>query len=313
VAEEHSRLSAGSLTRAAGTREAGGVLGQQQTVGGLVVELMHRLGGLEDAEHEARDLLAALLDVPRHWPLLKENKWVEHDVWMRACAAADKRAAGAPVAYAVGRASFRNLVLAVDERVLIPRPETELLVDLVLTNARPGGVAIDVGTGSGAIAIALAMEGKFSRVVATDISEDALDVARGNAQRIGASGIEFRAGDLLRPTGDGIGNGAVTAVVANPPYISFSEIAELPTSVRDWEPMIALLSARDGLQATARLVRQAAQRLESSGLLALEVDTRRAVIVAELIASNSHYDNVSVHLDLTGRERFVLARRRNTE
>lgn len=284
----------------------------RQTVSGLVEELARRLRPVEEPAREARDLLAALLDVPRHWPLLKENKWVEHDVWIRACAAADKRAAGAPLAYAVGRASFRNLVLTVDERVLIPRPETELLVDLVLQHSRPDGVVVDVGTGSGAIAIALAMEGQFSRVLATDISVDALDVARENAQRLGAGNIEFRAGDLLQVAGGSSGE-QVTAVVANPPYISFSEIAELPASVRDWEPMIALLSARDGLQATARLVRQAARRLESSGLLALEVDTRRAAIVAELIASNSHYENVSVHLDLTGRERYVLARRRKTE
>jgi release factor glutamine methyltransferase len=283
----------------------------RQTVSGLVEELARRLRSVEAPVREARDLLAALLDVPRHWPLLKENKWVEHDVWMRACAAADKRAAGAPLAYAVGRASFRHLVLTVDERVLIPRPETELLVDLVLKHARPGGVAIDAGTGSGAIAIALAMEGKFSRVLATDISVDALEVARGNAQRVGAN-IDFLVGDLLGPTAGGNGP-RVNAIVCNPPYISFSEIGELPESVRDWEPMIALLSARDGLQTTARLVRQAAQRLESSGLLALEVDTRRAALVAELIASNSNYENVSVHLDLTGRERFVLARRRRTE
>jgi release factor glutamine methyltransferase len=284
----------------------------RQTVSGLVEELARRLRSVDEPVREARDLLAALLDVPRHWPLLKENKWVEHDVWTRACAAADKRAAGAPLAYAVGRASFRSLVLTVDERVLIPRPETELLVDLVLKQARPDGVAIDVGTGSGAIAIALAKEGRFSRMIATDISVDALDVARENAHRLGASNIAFLAGDLLKVAGRSSG-WQVTAVVANLPYVSFSEIAELPASVRDWEPMIALLSARDGLQTTARLVRQAAQRLEPSGLLALEVDTRRAAIVAELIASNSHYDNVSVHLDLTGRERFVLARRRTTE
>jgi release factor glutamine methyltransferase len=283
----------------------------RQSVSGLVEELARRLRSVEEPVREARDLLAALLDVPRHWPLLKENKWVEHDVWIRACAAADKRAAGAPLAYAVGRASFRHLVLTVDERVLIPRPETELLVDLVLKHARPGGVAIDAGTGSGAIAIALAMEGKFSRVLATDISVDALEVARGNAQRVGAN-IDFLVGDLLGPTAGGNGP-RVNAIVCNPPYISFSEIGALPASVRDWEPMIALISARDGLQTTARLVRQAAQRLESSGVLALEVDTRRAALVAELIASNSNYENVSVHLDLTGRERFVLARRRRTE
>src|SRR5207247_354745 len=100
-------------------------LGSRQTVGGLVEEVARMLAELEDPMREARDIVAALLDVPRHWPLLHANKWVEADVWRRACAAADKHAAGAPLAYAVGRASFRELTLEVDERVLIPRPETE--------------------------------------------------------------------------------------------------------------------------------------------------------------------------------------------
>src|SRR5207237_1101618 len=138
-----------------------------------------------------------LLDVPRHWPLLWSDKWVEADVWHRACAAADRRASGAPLAYAVGRANFRELTLAVDERVLIPRPETELLVDLVLARRRTG-IVVDVGTGSGAIALALATEGSFERVIATDISRDALDVARTNADTH-ARAVELLHGDLLGP------------------------------------------------------------------------------------------------------------------
>ncbi len=276
---------------------------------------------------EARDLLAALLDVPRHWPLVHENEAVEAETRRRALAAAGKRAAGAPLAYAVGRANFRSLTLDVDERVLIPRPETELLVDLVLERVAAGGVAVDVGTGSGAIAIALAMEGRFERVVGTDISADALDVALANAQRLGARNMEFVQGDLLqtsnverhtsdverwtfdveRLTSD------VRVVVSNPPYIAFSEIAELPASVRDWEPAIALYSARDGLATTAQLVRQAGARLESGGLLALEVDARRASLVAELVSSDPRYRDVNVKQDMTGRERFVLATRREAE
>lgn len=286
------------------------VLSSRHTVGGLVQEIADRLG-VEDPEDpaEARDLLAALLDVPRHWPVLRENKWVEKNIWSRACAAADKRAAGAPLAYAVGRANFRQLTLDVDERVLIPRPETELLVDLVLERCRLGGTVVDVGTGSGAIALSLAMEGKFERIIATDVSADALDVARSNAQPLGTRNVEFVHGDLLHPVPGPVGP-TLAAVVSNPPYISFSEIAELPASVRDWEPMMALLSARDGLDTTARLVRQAAARLEPDGLLALEVDARRAALVAEMVSSDARYGDVSVHLDLAGRERFVLATRR---
>jgi release factor glutamine methyltransferase len=284
-------------------------LGSRQSVAGLVQEIARRLDGLEDSMREARDIVAALLDVPRHWPLLHANKWVEAEVWRRACAAADKRAAGAPLAYAVGRASFRKLRLEVDERVLIPRPETELLVDLVLERCAPGGIAMDVGTGSGAIAIALATEGKFDRVIATDISLDALDVARKNSERY-STNIELVHGSLLATSDVGRRTSDVRAVVSNPPYISYDEIAGLPASVRDWEPMIALLSGRGGLAITAQLVRKAAARLEPGGLLALEVDARRVSLITELVSSEVRYEGVTVLLDLAGRERFVLATRR---
>ena len=292
------------------TASRGATLGSAQTVGSLVDELAKRLerGGIGEPTREARDLLAALLDVPRHWPLLRANKWVESDVWQRACMAADKRASGAPLAYAVRRASFRTLTLHVDERVLIPRPETELLVDLVLNRCRPGGTAIDVGTGSGAIAISLAVEGKFDRVIATDISMDALDVASANATRY-MSKIDFLVGDLLN-TAEASAGRRLSVVVSNPPYISFADIDALPRAVRDWEPAVALFSGRDGMAVTARLVRQAAAQLIPGGLLALEVDARRASLAAELVASDARYEGVSVHLDLVGRERFVLATRR---
>ena len=292
-------------------------IGARQTVADLVEEVGSRLSVRREpsAERrepraESRELIAALLDVPRHWPLLRSNKWVEQGVWQRACAAADRRAAGAPLAYAVGKANFRELTLEVDERVLIPRPETELLVDLVLQRAAPGGIAVDVGTGSGAIAIALATEGRFQRVIATDISTDALAVARSNAARAGATTLVFSAGSLLRtPEVRRLASG-IAAVVSNPPYISFDEMAQLPRSVRDWEPALALLSPGDGLAVTARLVKQAARQLQTGGLLALEVDARRAALVAEMVAADGRFDEVTVKLDLAGRERFVLATRR---
>lgn len=297
-----------------GRRTPASPVGARQSVGDLVDEIARRLDDLDDLDdpmREARDLLAALLDVPRHWPLLRSNKWVEASVWARACAAADKRASGAPLAYAVGRASFRSLTLEVDERVLIPRPETELLVDLVLQRVAPGGVAIDVGTGSGAIALALATEGKFDRVIATDASRDALDVARANAQRLGVASVDFLAGSLLKPAA-GIGQRA-TAIVSNPPYITFDEVDQLPSSVRDWEPVVALLSPREGMAITARLVRQAPGCLKPGGLLALEVDARRASLVAELVSADARFSEVTVELDLAGRERFVLATLREGE
>jgi release factor glutamine methyltransferase len=287
------------------------IVGSRQDVAGLVEQIAKRLTMLENPLREARELVAALLDVPRHWPLLHENRWVDNEVWLRAMAAAARRARGAPLAYAVRRANFRDLTLDVDERVLIPRPETEQLVDLVLESA-PRGIAVDVGTGSGAIAISLATEGRFAGVIGTDISRDALEVARGNAARCGAT-IDFRHTSLLSSVpATSTSDHGLAAVVSNPPYISLDEAADLPASVRDWEPPVALYSNRQGLALTAQLVRQAAARLAPGGLLALEVDARRASLVAELVSTNSRYDGVRLILDLAGRERFVLATRRST-
>jgi release factor glutamine methyltransferase len=308
------------VARAAGVgrRTSASGLSSDQSVRAVVDEIAALLASrpeIDEPVREARELVAALLDVPKHWPLLHGEKWVDATVRIRARAAAEQRAAGAPLAYAVRKANFRKLNLHVDERVLIPRPETEMLVELVLDRCGTGagGTAIDVGTGSGAIAIALATEGRFERVIATDISSDALDVARGNAARYGGD-IDFLEGDLMSTSDDrrqtSEGKPDVRVVVSNPPYIAYDEIRALPASVRDWEPMIALLSGRDGLAVTARLVRQAATRLRPGGLLALEVDARRASLVAELVSTDARYDGVSVQLDLAGRERFVLATRR---
>ena len=259
---------------------------------------------------EARDLLALMRDQPRHWSVLHGDRPVTATEITDARRAAEKRAAGAPLAYAVGRASFRHLMLHVDERVLIPRPETELLVEIVLsrTAGAHGGIAVDVGTGSGAIALALATEGAFARVIATDVSRDALDVARGNASRLGAR-VDFRQGSLLGP----VPERGLCAVVSNPPYIAYEEAEALPASVRDWEPAVALYSGASGMDATARLVAEAAPALAPWGVLALEVDARRASTAAELVVAHGAFDDVQVMLDLTGRERFVVARRRLEE
>jgi release factor glutamine methyltransferase len=228
-------------------------------------------------------------------------------------AAADLRLRGAPLAYAVGRATFRHLTLEVDQRVLIPRPETEQLVEIVLeeTAATPGGVAIDVGTGSGSIALSLGAEGQFSRIYGTDVSLDALAVARRNADLCRPqlrAPVEFLHGSLLGPLADV----RARVVVSNPPYIALGEAAALPSSVRDWEPAVALFSGSDGLRATARLVREAADLLVPGGLFAIEVDVRRASLAAEMVSRERRFHAIRVELDLTGRERFVLARRQET-
>ncbi len=275
----------------------------------LRVEIAELLAnaGIEDARREARDLIAAVLDQPRFWPITHASHVLDGDAVR---AAAERRAQGMPFAYAVGKAAFRHLTLVVDQRVLIPRQETEHLVDLVLAATEGRGVVADIGTGSGCIALALATEGEFERIIATDISHESKAVARTNADLQSdkcRSPVEIRVGNLLEPltTQD-----RITAVVSNPPYIAPHEMAELPSSVRDWEPHVALVSADEGLACTNRIIDQAAALLTSGGLLALECDSRRAQRVAHYARQNGAYHDVKVHSDFTGRERYVLAHKR---
>ena len=265
--------------------------------------------GISDAQRESRDIVAALLDVPKFWPASNFRAPASIGLLEQVLQAAEKRATGAPFAYAVGRACFRHLTLDVDERVLIPRVETEVLVETILERCKGNaGAVADVGTGSGAIALSLAFEREFERIIATDVSLDALDVARANAHALRdilKSGVEFRHGALLAP----LAGEKLDGIVSNPPYISFAEAGDLPPSVRDWEPMVALTCGQDGLAMTRELIRHAASLLKPEGFIALEVDTRRAGTVAETVAVDGRYRDVEVLLDLTGRERFVFARR----
>jgi release factor glutamine methyltransferase len=265
--------------------------------------------GVAEPQREAREIVAAVLDVPKFWAAANAVADASPQVARSVIRAAMKRASGMPLAYAVGRASFRHLTLEVDERVLIPRVETEVLVERVLEHCSPKTRTIaDVGTGSGAIALSLAFEGAFERVFATDVSLDAINVATANAASLSKglqSPVVFRHGSLLAP----LRGEKLDVIVCNPPYISFAEIGELPADVRDWEPSVALLCAQDGLSVTRELIHQAPGVIASGGLLALEVDTVRAGIVAETIAVDERYAEIEVLLDLTGRERFVFARR----
>ena len=262
---------------------------------------------IENPREEARALLVSLLDVRRSWPAYHADELLSPQVVDALERAAAKRARGAPIQYATGRAAFRHLTLAVDERVLIPRPETEVLVDLALERCDRGTV-VDVGTGSGCIALSLASEGCFARVIATDVSAGALVVARENAARLRAvlrTPVELREGSLLAP----LAGERVRMIVSNPPYIAPSEAAALPSLVRDWEPAIALYSPDEGMAHITALGRDAAAVLEPGGWLLLEVDARRAALAAETVSASGWYQEVAVHRDLTGRDRFVVARR----
>jgi release factor glutamine methyltransferase len=206
--------------------------------------------------------------------------------------------------------SFRHLDLTIDPRALIPRPETEGLVELVLRVGRAtadgqratGGVAADVGTGCGCIALALATEGNFKRVIAVEQSRDAAALARENVVRVAPPvPVEVREGDLLGP----LEGERCRVIVANPPYLTEAEYAALDPAVREFEPREALVSGARGLDATRAIFAGAHAVLEPGGLLALEVDERRAEAVVTLAAAFGW--RAAVHRDLFARDRYVLA------
>lgn len=211
-------------------------------------------------------------------------------------------AAGAPLEHVTGVAGFRHLELRSDARALIPRPETEGLVGLVLERVQRGTVA-DIGTGSGAIALALAEEGDFDIVVGVDSSPDALELARENAGRTGLH-IALVEGHLSAP----LATGRLDAVVSNPPYLTASEYAALDPAVREHEPRSALESGADGLAATRELLEDARRVLRPGGWLALEIDATRGDRTRTL-AEEFGWQGAAIHLDLSGRERYLLAQR----
>jgi release factor glutamine methyltransferase len=266
-----------------------------------------RAAGAPGARRTAAHLLAALLERPPGQLLLEVDRAVDPDVSSELFARLERIVRGEPLAYVLGTAGFRTLDLVVDRRVLIPRPETEGLVELVLAWAgrhreAGWGRAADVGTGSGCIALSLAVEGRFERIVATDASTEALAVASANRDRVRpAVPIELREGDLLAP----LGAERFDVIVSNPPYVSEAEWQALDASVRAYEPAQALVSSEDGMEHIRRMLEGSSSLLYRGGLLAIEIDSRRPDAALALARRIGWHDPV-VRRDLFGRHRYLL-------
>jgi release factor glutamine methyltransferase len=252
--------------------------------------------GVDTPRLDAEVLLAHVLGVDRAALVIDRERAVRGAA-VRAFQDAVRRRAVArePVAYITGAKGFRHLELAVDPRVLIPRPETETLVEAAVDELPCGARVVDVGTGSGAIALALADERPDLDVVATDLSEDALAVARANAARLGLE-VTFAHGDLLG------GVGAVDAVLSNPPYVE--DGAPLAPEIDRHEPALALRAGPDGLAVLRRLVTAAASA--GAALLALEVGAGQAGDVRGL-ARAAGFRRTEARADLAGIDRVVVA------
>ena len=280
------------------------------------VALLER-AGVPDPRREAATLWAAVAgDGTRRGDVwLRRDREPSPEVARRFREALKRRARGVPFAYAVGSVGFRTLELQIDSRALIPRPETEGLVELVLDWARGagerdegrgrGGVAADIGTGCGCIALSLAVEGEFDRVIAVERSAAAAALARENVERVRPPvPVEVREGDLLAPLG---GGARLRAIVSNPPYLTDAEYASVNPGVRLFEPREALVGGGDGLAVTRALLAGARGLLQPGrGLIALEIDERRAAETAALARAHG-WSQVVVREDLFGRPRFLLA------
>jgi release factor glutamine methyltransferase len=269
------------------------------SVGAALAGAADRLGGAgcETPRLDAELLLAEVLGAGRADLVIGSRRRLDDAPAQRFEALVRRREAREPVAYILERKGFRHLELAVDRRVLVPRPETELLVEAGL-GLPHGASVVDVGTGSGAVALALKQERPDLRLTATDASAGALDVARANARRLGLD-VAFRRADLLA----GI-PGRFDAVLANLPYVADAELGDLPPEVADHEPRLALRGGGDGLEAIRRLVDQSGP----AAFVALEVGAGQAGAVARLLAA-AGFGAVDTRLDLAGIERVVVGRR----
>jgi release factor glutamine methyltransferase len=260
--------------------------------------------GIDSPRLDAERLLAHALGLSRlelytafDRPLTEAERAV-------ARAAVQRRGRREPLAYVLGEWGFRRLVLRTDARALVPRPETETVVErvLALVERVEEPTIVDVGTGSGAIALALAQERSDAKVTATDVSPDALALARDNATRLGLA-VELVQTSLL----DGL-RGPFDVVVSNPPYVHASEVEDLEPEVRDWEPREAVVDAGQ----TDELVAAACAALGAGGWLVLEChEGRAAETAAKLDAAG--YAEVRITPDLTGRERVVEAKWETTK
>ena len=267
--------------------------------------------GFENARLEAELLLAHVLDIKRLDLYLQFDRPLSNDQLETYRALVRRRLKREPLQYIVGNVQFRELDLLVDARVLIPRPETEVLVGVAIewAGGRVGELtALDIGTGSGAIVLSLLHEGAVARAVATDISPDALEVAMCNAERKELAGrVDFRCGSVWAAVGSGE---QFDIVISNPPYIGLDEREGLQPEVRDWEPAAALFADSEGLSIVREIVGGAPGRMAAGALLALEVGMTQARLVADEIAATNQFENVNVVRDLTGRDRVVTAVRK---
>jgi len=258
--------------------------------------------GFDNYALDANVLLCHILKKDKAYLIAHRDDEIPRDIYNEFLSLIKRRCAGEPVAYIINKKEFWDLTFYVDSRVLIPRPDTEVLVEYIIDNYKDKAVKIlDIGTGSGAIAVTLKKHIKNARVFALDVSGEALDVARKNARLCGVEITFFQLDILKEDLPD-----TYDIIVSNPPYIESRNIPRLIQDVRDFEPEIALDGGEDGLKFYRRIVDVSQTHLKDGGLLAFEVGFNQAEAVLSLM--EGFYDKKTLK-DLSGISRVVLGKK----
>lgn len=282
------------------------------TIRQIIFEATQKLeaAGIPSARLDAEVLLAFLLQCERLAFIKNPDDTLSEKQWADFNRLIARRAGGEPAAYITGRKAFWSFALDVNPAVLIPRPDTEVIVEEALALLEQESWShpriLDVGTGSGAIALALACESPGASITATDISEAALQTAQKNAAALKAEQIVFLQGDLFEPV-----EGRFDLIVSNPPYIGADEYESLPPGVKNFEPEEALRAGQTGLEFYEKLIYQAHGYLAENGWLLLEIGaTQEQEVRAIFEAHKDFYERVDVREDYAGLPRVIKGRRR---
>lgn len=283
----------------------------QDTLGSLMLQVQRELAaaGVEAPGREARWLIQHALKLTGSSELLDSTRRVDGDGVAKVSAYARRRVAREPLQYILGSQEFCGLEFEVNPAVLIPRAETELLAQQVIRRLPRGAhpLVVDVGTGSGCLAVTLARAVPDARIVATDVSVEALGTARRNACRHGVdTGIRWFHGDLLAPLAGSGYERLVTAIMANPPYIRESEWKDLQPEVGRYEPRVALVAGPRGTEVHERILDQAVPYLAAGGFLVMEIGLGQGDEIADMIQRLPGYELAEVVPDEAGIDRIVV-------
>jgi release factor glutamine methyltransferase len=262
---------------------------------------------------DAEVLLADLLQTDRARLIVSHNDYVGPNVVQLFSRRMERRLQGEPVAYIIGKREFMELDFVVDSRVLIPRPETETLVEYIIDFARDRQVSgiLDIGTGSGCIAVSLAVYLPKLSACATDVSPDAIEVARRNAGRHHVlQRISFHAGPYYQPLPGSL-KGSFDVIVSNPPYIPDAEYPLLQKNVREYEPEAALRGGPDGLCPFRAIIAEAGQWLTCGGIVVIEIGEHQAAPAAEFMTATGRLALLDIVEDLGGRQRVIVGRKKD--